>query len=89
MLLRSPLLVAHLCSFSRVVVSAGLTDISGLEVKAFDRLNRSKIDHLTLKRWPPQWLWKRQSPTGVLLRNPVTQMITFNQGIYIVAAYKL
>ena len=49
MLLRSPLLVAHLCSFSRVVVSAGLTDISGLAVKAFDRLNRSKIDHLTLK----------------------------------------
>ena len=45
MLLRSPFLVAHLYSFSRVVVSAGLTDISGLAVKEFDLLNRCKIDH--------------------------------------------
>ena len=53
MLLRSPFLVAHLCSFSRVVVSAGLTDISGLAVKEFDLLNRCKIDHLTLKMASP------------------------------------
>ena len=42
LLLRSPIFVARLCSISRVVkVSAGLTDISGLRVEAFDLINCS------------------------------------------------
>ena len=37
------------------------------------------IDHSTLKM-DSAWLWKRQSPTTVLLRTPITQMIIFNPG---------
>ena len=36
-----------------------------------------------LWRWLPHRLSKRQSLTTVLLRTPITQMIFFNQGIYI------
>ena len=32
-------------------------------------------------RWLPHRLWKRQSPTTVLLRTPVMQMIIFNHGM--------
>ena len=38
------------------------------------------IDHLTLKM-TSAWLWKHQSPTTVLPRTPITQMIIFNPGM--------
>ena len=38
------------------------------------------------RRWLPHRLSKRQSPTTVLLRTPITQMIFFNQGMLLVGS---
>ena len=59
----------------------GLLFVTDVSITCAEAIFRVKWSITWLWRWLPHRLSKCQSPTTVLLRTPVTQMITFNQGM--------